>query len=86
MQQQLVEAMAARSTIDRALGILMSQQRCTAGAAFDLLRQTSQHRNRKLRDIAADLITNVTRQPPQPPPDFHTTGPHRDSIDDSGTR
>jgi AmiR/NasT family two-component response regulator len=48
----------------------MSQQRCTASAAFELLRQASQHRNRRLRDIAADLITNVTRQPPEPPPPF----------------
>jgi GAF domain-containing protein len=82
LHQQLIEAMAARSTIDQALGILMSQQRCTAGAAFDLLRQTSQHRNRKLRDIAAGLITNVTGQPPQPPPEFHTFDPRRDERSD----
>jgi AmiR/NasT family two-component response regulator len=48
----------------------MGQQRCTASAAFDLLRQASQHRNRKLRDVAADVITNVTGRPPEPPNDF----------------
>lgn len=72
VQQQLGAAMASRSTIDQAIGILMGQQRCTARQAFDLLRQASQHRNRKLRDVAADIITNVTGQPPQPPPTFGT--------------
>lgn len=70
VQQQLGEAMASRSTIDQATGILMAQQRCTASKAFDLLRAASQHRNRKLRDVAADIIVNVTGQAPEPPPQF----------------
>ncbi len=70
VQQQLLEAVTSRSVIDQAIGILMGQQRCTATAAFDLLRQASQHRNRKLRDLAADIITNVTGEPPHPPADF----------------
>ena len=70
VQQQLAEAMVSSSIIDQAIGILMSQQRCTAGTAFDLLRQASQHRNRKLRDIAADIVTNVSGEPPQPRPGF----------------
>jgi GAF domain-containing protein len=80
VQQQLGEAMASRSVIDQAIGILMGQQRCDATTAFDLLRQASQHRNRKLRDIAADIITNVTGGPPQPPTDF-TLGPGPYSTD-----
>jgi AmiR/NasT family two-component response regulator len=43
----------------------MGQQRCTAAEAFDLLRRASQRRNHKLRDVAADIITNVTGHPPQ---------------------
>ncbi len=70
LQRQLAEAMASRSVIDQALGVLMGQQRCTASAAFDLLRQASQRRNRKLRDVAAAVITNVTGRPPEPPTDF----------------
>jgi GAF domain-containing protein len=70
VQQQLLEAVTSRSIIDQAIGILMGQQRCTASVAFDLLRRASQHRNRKLRDIAADIVTNVTGEPPQPPADF----------------
>jgi GAF domain-containing protein len=72
LQRQLGAALASRSIIDQAIGILMSQQRCRADAAFDLLRQASQHRNRKLRDVAADIITNVTGSPPLPPAAFRT--------------
>ena len=75
IQQQLAEAMVSSSVIDQAIGILMAQQRCTAADAFDLLRQASQHRNRKLRDIAADIITNVSGAPPQPRPPFKTNEP-----------
>jgi GAF domain-containing protein len=70
LQQQLMEAVNSRCIIDQALGILMGQQRCTATAAFDLLRQASQHRNRKLRDVAGEIITNMTGEPPHPPADF----------------
>jgi GAF domain-containing protein len=79
-QRQLAEAMVSSSVIDQATGILMGQQRCTAATAFDLLRQASQHRNRKLRDVAADIIANVSGQPPQPRPGFRTnTGDMPDS-------
>jgi len=70
VQQQLLEAVTSRSVIDQAIGILMGQHRCTATAAFDLLRQASQHRNRKLHDIAADIITTITGEPPHPPNGF----------------
>jgi hypothetical protein len=72
VQHQLADAMVSSSVIDQAIGVLMGQQRCTAGAAFDLLRQASQHRNRKLRDIAAEIITNVSGEPPQSRPPFRT--------------
>lgn len=66
LQAQLTEAMASRSVIDQALGILMGQQRCTADEAFELLRRASQHRNRKLRDVAADVVAGVTGRPARP--------------------
>lgn len=72
LHQQLTDAMASRSVIDQALGVLMGQQRCTATEAFTLLRQASQHRNRKLRDVAAEIITQVTGESPQPAPGFVT--------------
>lgn len=64
---QLRETLASRGVIDQAIGILMGQQRCSASAAFAVLRTASQHRNRKLRDIAADVITSATGAPPEPP-------------------
>jgi GAF domain-containing protein len=73
VHSQLAEAMVSSSVIDQAVGILMGQQRCNAATAFDLLRQASQNRNRKLRDIAAEIITNVSGEPPQPRPVFRTS-------------
>jgi GAF domain-containing protein len=70
IQHQMAEAMVSSSLIDQAIGILMAQQRCGAGAAFDLLRQASQHRNRKLRVIAAEIVAQVSGQPPEPPRRF----------------
>jgi GAF domain-containing protein len=61
---QLEQALTSRTVIDQALGILMAQQRCTAEDAFALLRAHSQNNNLKLRDLAADLITRVSGQPP----------------------
>lgn len=65
--QQLETALTSRSVIDQALGILMAQQRCTPEEAFALLRAHSQNNNRKLREIAEDLVTQISRtRPPNP--------------------
>lgn len=61
---QLQDAMTHRSVIDQALGVIMGQRRCTAQEAFDILHSASQHRNIKLRHLCAELITNLTGQPP----------------------
>ena len=61
---QLESALSSRSVIDQAIGVLMAQQRCTAEQAFDLLRAHSQNSQRKIRDLAADMITRVSGQPP----------------------
>ncbi|MFJ4776327.1 GAF and ANTAR domain-containing protein [Streptomyces sp. NPDC088762] len=60
----LQTAMASRSVIDQATGIIMGQQRCSAEEAFAILRTASQHRNVKLRDLCTDLVTNITGTPP----------------------
>ncbi|MGH3503337.1 MAG: GAF and ANTAR domain-containing protein [Nocardioidaceae bacterium] len=67
---QLETALASRTMIDQALGILMAQQRCNADTAFALLRAHSQNNNRKLREVAADLITRTTGQAPEQGPAF----------------
>ncbi|MEV4810992.1 GAF and ANTAR domain-containing protein [Micromonospora avicenniae] len=76
VHRQLTDAMASRSVIDQALGVLMGQQRCTAKEAFALLRQASQRRNRKLRDVAAEIIMQVTGESPQPASAFVVSRNH----------
>jgi GAF domain-containing protein len=63
---QLEAALNSRTVIDQALGIIMMQQRCTSAEAFDLLRRQSQNSHRKLREIATDLVTQTSGQPPAP--------------------
>jgi len=57
-------ALASRSVIDQAIGIVMAQRRCTASDAFSTLRTVSQRRNIKLRVVATDLVTAITRPAP----------------------
>lgn len=68
LTEQLREALVARTAIDQAVGILMGQQRCNAAEAFSILRTASQTRNRKLRDIASDIVTSVGGPPAAPQP------------------
>lgn len=63
---QMEASLHSRTVIDQALGIIMSQQRCTASVAFDLLRRESQNTRRRLRDLAAELVTRTTGEAPQP--------------------
>ncbi|MEE1930191.1 GAF and ANTAR domain-containing protein [Streptomyces sp. TRM 70351] len=63
--EHLQTALASRTVIDQAIGIIMGQRRCDAEQAFDVLRGASQNRNVKLRDLCADLVTNVGGRPPQ---------------------
>ncbi len=52
----LAAAVATRSLIGQAQGILMAERRIRADEAFALLRGVSQERNRKLRDVAQDVV------------------------------
>jgi GAF domain-containing protein len=62
-EADLQAAMASRTTIDLAVGIVMGQNRCTQEKAFEILRAASSHRNIKLRDVAADLVATVGKGP-----------------------
>lgn len=64
LMDQLEEALASRTIIDQALGIVMGQQQCDSEEAFSLLRMRSQSSQRKLREVATDLIARVSGQPP----------------------
>ncbi len=60
LAQNMRLAMESRAAIEQAKGIIMSRERVDAEAAFALLSTVSQHTNRKLRDVALDLIADAT--------------------------
>jgi GAF domain-containing protein len=57
--QDLTAALAKRTVIDTALGVVMAQNRCNHDAAFSMLQRASNTRNVKLRALAASIITSV---------------------------
>jgi GAF domain-containing protein len=62
LTQQLQEALTSRAVIDQAKGILMAQHGMGADEAFDTLRTDSQRENRKLRDLAQELVDRARRE------------------------
>jgi hypothetical protein len=54
-------ALDSREIIGQAQGILIERERITASEAFDILRRGSQHLNRKLKEVAQDLIDTGER-------------------------
>jgi len=54
--EDLRTAMVSRAVIEQAKGIVMALHGCTAEEAFRQLSRTSQNANRKLRDVATDLV------------------------------
>jgi GAF domain-containing protein len=68
LSEQLRAALSTRAVIDQALGILMGHHGCDSVTAFAILRESSQHQNRKLHDVAADMVKAVAGNGPQPSP------------------
>lgn len=64
--QGLREAMAHRGPIEQAKGILMAVHGVSADEAFQVMVERSQHTNRKVRDLAVELIESV-RDPQKRP-------------------
>jgi hypothetical protein len=58
-RDQFKEALTSRAVIDQAKGVLMYQQGCDADEAFGLLKHMSNSRNRRLRDVAADIVRDA---------------------------
>ncbi|MEN3360096.1 MAG: hypothetical protein V7637_4078, partial [Mycobacteriales bacterium] len=52
----LEQAMASNRTIGTAIGLLMARRHLSSDEAFELLRSTSQLSNRKLRDLAEQVV------------------------------
>lgn len=61
LSRQLEEALAGRSIIERAKGLLMERAGIDADRAFELLSTQSQHENRKVREIAAEMLEQHDR-------------------------
>lgn len=57
--EHLERALASRGVIDQAKGIVMAQRRCSADEAFSHLVAVSQRSNRKLRDVAEELVRST---------------------------
>jgi ANTAR domain len=52
----LQAALETRATIDQAKGVLIERFKLTPDQAFQMLTQVSMHANRKVRDIADELV------------------------------
>ena len=76
LNEGLTEAMRSRAVIEQAKGILMAAGGRTPDDAFGLLVRASQRENRKLRDIAAELVQRAQERPLTASPPTRT-GPSR---------
>ncbi len=72
LTHHLEAALASRTVIDQAIGIIMGQNRCTATDAFEILRRASHHRNIKLRSVAHEIVTRIGGEPPDPGSTLHS--------------
>jgi GAF domain-containing protein len=59
LADQMQAAMGSRALIEQAKGVLVARERIAPDAAFQRLVALSQAANRKLRDIAADLVAEA---------------------------
>jgi len=63
-------AFGRRAVIEQAKGILMARHSIDADAAFELLREHSQHNGTKLVDVATAIVDSHLLLVPTPPPPF----------------
>jgi GAF domain-containing protein len=61
LNENLNQAMQSRATIDHAVGIVMATGGKNSREAFQVLVRASQRENRKLREIAAEIVARAER-------------------------
>ena len=61
LSDHLEAALVHRAEIEQAKGIIIATTGVSPDAAFEVLVQQSQHENRKLRDVATDLVKSKIR-------------------------
>lgn len=76
LAQNLQTALQSRAIIDQAKGILMERYQLPADRAFQLLTRTSMTTNRKLRDVADQLVRTGELPSGSPRPAWPSAGPH----------
>lgn len=54
-------AMASRAVIEQAKGVIMATSHCDPDKAFRILAEQSQHENRKLHEIAQEIVARQQR-------------------------
>ncbi|WP_427172270.1 GAF and ANTAR domain-containing protein [Arthrobacter sp. 92] len=59
LADDLAAAMASRTSIDLACGVIMGQNRCSQAEAMAILTKVSSHRNQKLREVAEEMLANL---------------------------
>lgn len=60
--EHLEQALASREVIDMAKGVIMNVMGCGPQQAFETLVSQSQRENRKLREIAAEIVARAQRR------------------------
>ena len=65
--EQMRQAMASRSVIEQAKGVLIAREGLDPEAAFAHLARLSQDSNRKLHEIAAQVVADAHGPPGRPP-------------------
>jgi len=58
----LRRAIETRAVIEQAKGVLMAKLGCDSDGAFDHLRRQSQQENRRLREVAAEIVEAAQRR------------------------
>jgi GAF domain-containing protein len=58
--EDLEAALESRTAINLACGVIMAQNRCSQAEAMEILTKVSSNRNRKLRDVATELIGQLS--------------------------
>jgi GAF domain-containing protein len=61
LNENLNQAMQSRATIDHAVGIVMATGGKNPQEAFQVLVRASQRENRKLKEVAADIVARAER-------------------------
>lgn len=67
-RDQLRQALDSRIVLEQAKGVIMAVRHCSPDEAFERLRHWSRSSNRRIHDVAREVIRRATTQAPAPAP------------------